>query len=76
LITEDYVNNGETGIVITPNDVDHMKNMILQILDNKSERKRIGDNARKWVLDNATIEICTKNLANILQNSCCNKKLI
>ena len=68
LITEDYVINHETGIVIPPGDVDQIKNAILYLLDNNLERKRIGNNARKWVEDNFTIERSTEKLGHLLRS--------
>jgi len=77
LITEDYVINGDTGIIINPDDANELKRMILELLDEDIKRKKLGNNARKFVEDNFTITKSTEELANILmQNACRNKKSI
>lgn len=68
LITEDYVINFKTGIVIPSDDVDNMKKAILQLLNNKLERKRIGNNARRWVEANFTIERNAEKLVHLFKS--------
>jgi len=72
LATEDYVINGETGIIINPGDVDQLKNAILWLLGDDLKRKILGNNARKSVEENFTLYRFTEKLANLLQ-SICNK---
>lgn len=68
LITEGYVINGKTGIVIQPGDVAQLKNAIMQLLDNDSKRRKIGNNARKRAEENFTLKRSTERLASLLQN--------
>lgn len=59
--------NGEHFIVINPQNPDEMANKIIALIESKEERKRIGDNAKKLILENYTWETIGKIL---LENIC------
>jgi glycosyltransferase involved in cell wall biosynthesis len=44
----EYIQNGETGILVPPNDVDELSNALLKVIVNEGERSRIGSNARQY----------------------------
>lgn len=68
LATEDYVINGETGIVINPGDADQLKSAILELLDDDLKCKKLGSNARRSVEEKFALKRSTKKLANLLQS--------
>lgn len=59
--------NGEHFIVIDPKNPDEMADKIIELMKNDKERKRIGDNAKKLILENYTWEKIGKIL---LENIC------
>lgn len=59
--------NGEHFIVIDPKNPDEMADKIIALMKNDKERKRIGDNAKKLILENYTWDKIGKIL---LENIC------
>jgi len=51
-ITRQYLINGESGRVIRPRDSEEIADALLALLSDSEERQRLGDNARKRVLEN------------------------
>lgn len=47
----DYVEPGETALVVKPGDSAGMAAGIRHLLENPVEARRLGENARRWVLD-------------------------
>lgn len=56
--------NKETGLLVEANNVDELVNSIEFLIDNSSEGKRIGKNAREWVMTHFPKE---KNIKVILE---------
>lgn len=48
--------NNEHFIVISPKNPDEMADKIIELMENAEERKKIGDNAKKFILENYTWE--------------------
>ena len=48
--TDELVVNDETGLLVEANNVDKLVKAIEFLIDNPSERERLGKNARKWVM--------------------------
>jgi len=44
----DAVKDGETGILVPSDDPDELANAMIYLLEHKEERKRMGENGRKW----------------------------
>jgi len=69
---EDFVENGKTGLLVKPKDVDSLVKEMDYLLSNPDEARAIGKRARKLVLENytweknaeKTIEIYKEVLAN------------
>ncbi len=49
--TQEYIVDGESGIIIPPKDVDAITSSLLQLLTDDEERRRLGRNARQRVLE-------------------------
>ena len=47
----EYVVNGETGLLIRPEDVEELAEAIIKILKDKPLRTQMASNARKWIED-------------------------
>ena len=53
---EDFVVDGETGLLVIPKDVDSLTQAMDFLLSNPDKAKAIGERARKFVLENYTWE--------------------
>jgi glycosyltransferase involved in cell wall biosynthesis len=62
----DVIIHGENGIVVPPGDPVAWENEIQRLLADPGERKRLGDNARRWVENNATLDLWTAAIAHSL----------
>lgn len=65
---QDYILDGETGLLVQPGDIDAMRNAIQFLLENPGEAKRLGENARQRILENLNLETYVKNIADLLMN--------
>jgi glycosyltransferase involved in cell wall biosynthesis len=54
---DDLIADGETGFKVAPGDVDGWVAAIRRLRDDPLLRARMGENARHWVMHNATIEL-------------------
>jgi glycosyltransferase involved in cell wall biosynthesis len=52
----EIVLNGETGILVDPYDVEGLARAIEQLMVNKEKKRKMGENARKWIEDNFLLE--------------------
>lgn len=59
----ELVKDGENGILITPGDVESLKNALLDLLLNEDKRKQMSDKAYESIQGNFTVE---KHLDNVL----------
>lgn len=64
----DYVENWKTGILVPPYDAKSILEAVDYLLDNPSEAKRIGKNARKAVLEKFTEERMGKEIYKIVED--------
>lgn len=53
--TETYIQDGETGLLVEPEDVEGMRNAILHLWRNPDEARRMGQAARRRFEENHTI---------------------
>lgn len=51
-----YLANGRNGFVVKEDDVNALKEKIIALLENKNLREELGQNARRDLLENASIE--------------------
>lgn len=69
----DIIKNGQTGI-LCKHDVRDIRNAIKQIFDDKLLAKKIGNNARRFVLENFSLEKSIEKelelLRSLVQNGC------
>ena len=62
------VNPGENGFVFESENAESLKSAIIQILDNRENLQKLGDNSRKKYLENATPEVFSRNFLQLLKN--------
>jgi glycosyltransferase involved in cell wall biosynthesis len=62
----EYVVDGETGLSVEPGDVEGWKVAIRRLAIDPGLRERLGRNARRWVEENATLEIWANGIADAL----------
>jgi len=71
---EDFVENGKTGLLVKPKDVDNLAKALGFLLRNIDEAKIIGERAQKFVLENYTWEKNAEKTIEIyrevLNNAC------
>jgi glycosyltransferase involved in cell wall biosynthesis len=65
--TEDYIEDGVTGLLVPPNDVGAMAAAIQDLWDNPACRATMGEAARVWLLANAGFEVGPQRMAEILE---------
>ena len=65
--TEDYIEDGVTGLLVPPRDAPAMAAAIKNIWDNPGTRRSLGEAARTWLLANAGFEVGPQRLAEILE---------
>jgi glycosyltransferase involved in cell wall biosynthesis len=51
-----YLINGRNGYIVEENDLEGLRTKVLYLLENDQERIRLGENAKKDILENASIE--------------------
>ena len=59
----DVIVGGETGLYVTPGDVQALRNAICALLDSPGEQQRLGEAGHQWVVANADIEIYAERIA-------------
>lgn len=64
---EDFVDNGKTGILVNPKDVDSLTKAIDFLLSNPDGAKAMGERARRLVLENYTWEINAEKTIKVYQ---------
>jgi len=71
---EDFVENGKTGLLVKPKDVDSLAKAMDYLLSNPDEARTMGERARKLVLENYTWEKNAEKIIKIykevLNNAC------
>lgn len=60
------IDDGSTGLLFTPGDASDLADKILFLLRDEQEANRIGEEARKSVLRQFTIERCNQQLVSLL----------
>jgi glycosyltransferase involved in cell wall biosynthesis len=63
---QDYIIDGETGILVEPGDVEALREAIQCLLSNPGEAKRLGENARQRMAEELTLESYVNNIADLL----------
>ncbi|MCP3670237.1 MAG: glycosyltransferase family 4 protein [Gammaproteobacteria bacterium] len=64
--TEDYVADGETGLLVNPCDPVSMKNAIRDLWNDQNKRQHVGQQAREYVKCNLSDEVAGQKLGEML----------
>ena len=63
----DVITNGENGITVPPGDANAWQEAILHLQGDAALREYLGQNARRWVMENATLDKWVENIAGALK---------
>lgn len=64
----DSVLDQETGLLVSPLDIEDISNVIIRLLSDDTLRKKLGDNARKRVENELNIDRLSQKLADIIKD--------
>jgi len=59
----EVIQDGESGLLVNPNDVSHLASALRRLLADKAEREAMGINAQKSVSQTADCKICVPQIA-------------
>jgi glycosyltransferase involved in cell wall biosynthesis len=62
----DTIVDGETGVYVPPGDATALRAEIVGLLDDHERAQRLGDAARRWVVERADIEVYARFLADVV----------
>lgn len=65
----DYIMDGETGILVESGNISAMRDAIQFLLTNPKEAKRLGENARKRIVDELNLETYVGKIAEVLRQN-------
>lgn len=60
----ELIENDRTGILVSPKDSDAIAQPIEVLFSNKPERKRLGENAYKYITENFMLPVITKKMSD------------
>jgi hypothetical protein len=66
--TEDYIDDGRTGILVEPKDVEQMTATIARLWDDQATRAKLGETARAQALQQYSNEAVGRRLGEILDS--------
>lgn len=66
--SEDYIEDGETGLLVTAGSVSELRDAIIFLLKNPEERARLGRNARRQYELFYTMEAFSERIHSLLEN--------
>jgi hypothetical protein len=61
----DYIEDGETGLIVPPDDADALGTAIRRLLDDPAERRRMGSSARDHALENLSLTHYARRLLEV-----------
>jgi len=61
----EFVHNGENGLLVPPNDPEKLAGAIQYLLDNENIRVKFGQEGRKWVEKNFSLQVVIDRLCGI-----------
>jgi len=65
---QEFIQNNETGILIEPGNVLELAERIVFLLQNLEERRRMGENARRYVLEHFRADKIAEEYEEVYQN--------
>ncbi len=66
--SSELIKDGETGLLVPPRNPERLAGAIMKLLDDDGLRKKLGDNARRHVVNNYDWEIITNKIEEIYIN--------
>jgi len=60
---DEIVQEHQTGLLIPSDDVSALRAALSQLLEDPAQRLRMGENARRWVVEHGSIEVMRENYA-------------
>jgi glycosyltransferase involved in cell wall biosynthesis len=66
---KDYVRNGDTVLAVPPGDAGALASAILQLTHSPAEARRLGDNARRFVVEHCDNRLYAGQLAEIIRKA-------
>ncbi|MEW6083932.1 MAG: glycosyltransferase family 4 protein [Chloroflexota bacterium] len=63
----DYVIDGQTGILVSPGNVEEMREVIAHLISHPEEARRLGQNARRRIEAELNIDVYVKQIADTLK---------
>lgn len=67
--SSELIEDGENGLLVPPGDPKRLAEAILRLLDDEELRERLGDNARKHIVNNYDWEIITNKIEEIYKDA-------
>ncbi len=64
----DVIVDGENGLSVAPGDAAGWRSAIARLRDDAALRERLGKNARRWVEENATLDLWAERIAGSIAN--------
>ena len=62
----DVITDGENGLTVAPGDAAGLRDAICRLRGDAALRARLGHNARRWVEENATLDLWAERLASAI----------
>jgi glycosyltransferase involved in cell wall biosynthesis len=62
---EDFVRDGENGLLVPPGDPDILGKKIRYLLDHPEQAAQLGKRAREWVLEHFTVEAYVNKILSV-----------
>ena len=67
---EDIILDGKTGLLVEPNNVEHLYNAMVRLAENQDLRKELGANGRKFISENYSYKVVADKFYNFFNTIC------
>ena len=61
----DLIEDGETGLLVSPGDVEHLSKVLIELINDPIMRAKLGEQARQKVVENYSWDQVARNLENL-----------